>query len=358
MTRMDFTFVFSPLVAAIAACGGGGGGGDPLPCPSGNCGQESFRRAVPTSARLKIAAPTGSQKPGGRANLDAESNALIEVSTEVEDINVVIDAIFDDLDDAVSTPPEIETETEHQWRFELVDEPGLDEVVRVTSTDGVNFTIEDYIGAAGFEPGEVTPVLHGEVVADDDEAGELALVVDLDAYAAATGDLAQGEIVIAVMPLDGGEDEIWFDFHEVSFEGEAPETSRTTAWIWDDEGSVGFEYLADLEGNQATVYARWDDAGGRYDHHLVWNDPESGPVDEIATNCWTESGAETFDAWAVIDGTGAYYGELDGEEADCEFGPVADHPDPGTDFDDLPADGEWELLELGSICDIIPCASS
>jgi hypothetical protein len=353
---MDFTLVLSPLVA-LAACGGGGGGGDPLPCPSGNCGQESFRRAVPTSARLRISTPTGSQKPGGPASLDAVSGALVEVSAEVDEINLVIDEIFDDLDDAVSTTPEIESETEHQWRFELVDEPGLDEVVRVTSADGVTFTIEDYIGEAGFDPAAATPVLSGEVLADDEAAAELALSIDLDAYAAVTGDVAQGEIVIAVMPLAGGEDEIWFDFHAVSFDGEPVETSRTTAWIW-DEASVGFEYVADADGNLVTVYARWDDAGGRYDHHVAWTDPDAGLLDEIATNCWTESGAETFDAWAVIDGTGAYYGELDGEEADCDFGPVADHPDPGTDFDDLPADGEWELLELGSICDLVPCAGS
>jgi hypothetical protein len=353
MNRMDSVLLL-PFLLSAAACGGGGGGGGDLPCPSGNCGQESFRRAVPTSARLRISEPPGSaQKRGGVASLDAVSGALIDVATEVDEINGVIDEIFDDLDDAVSTEPELETETEHQWRFELVDLPGLDEVVRVTTDDGVTFAIEDYVGAAGFDPATVAPVMHGEVTVDGEEAESLALTIDLDAWAAETGDLAQGEIVIAVMPLEGGEDEVWFDFHAVSLDGGPVEDSRTTAWAW-DETSVGLEYLSDVEGEQATVYARWDADGGRYDHHLGWDDPTAGPVEEIATNCWTVSGAEVFDAWAVFDDTG-FYGELDGEEDSCEFGPVEDHPDPGVDFDDLPADGEWELLELQSICDLIPC---
>jgi hypothetical protein len=355
MTRIDSVLSFL-VIGSLAACGGGGGGDDdPLPCPSGDCGQESFRRAVPTSARLRIAQPTGSaHKPGGVQSLDAVSDALVDVTAEVDEINGVIDDIFDDLDDAVSTTPEVESDTEHQWRFELPDLPGLEEVVRVSSDDGVVFTIEDFVGPAGLAPGDVAPVLHGDVSVDGDEATDLGLTVDLDAFADATGEVAQGEIVIAVMPLDGGEDEVWFDFHEVSFDGEAPETSRTTAWIW-GEGSVGLEYLADVEDAQATVYARWDDGGGRYDHHVAWTDPDAGPLEEIATNCWTVSGEEVFDAWAVFDVEGTYYGELDGEEGSCEFGPVADHPDPGSDFDDLPADGEWDDLELNSICDLLGC---
>jgi hypothetical protein len=342
-----------PLVLLVAACGGGGGGNPDIPCPSGNCGQESFRRAVPTASRLRIAEPAAAAKRTGGANLDAISDALIAVDGEVEDINGVIDGVFADLDDAVSTTPEVETETEHQWRFALLDEPGLDEIVRITTTDGVVFQVEDYVGPAGFAPGDVAPVMHGEVETDGDGATGFDLTVDLDAWAAATGEVAQGEIVIALMPLAGGEDEVWFDFHEVSLDGGAVETSRTTAWVWDDT-SVGLEYVADLDGAIMTVYARWDDGGGRYDHHVGWDDPELGPLDEIATNCWADGGAEEFDAYAVIDSTGAYYGELDGDEASCQFGPVADHPTPGEEFADLPADGEWTALELGSICDITP----
>ena len=358
MMRVSLSFLL--LASLAAACGGGDGGddGNDLPCPSGNCGQESFRRAVPTADRLRIKSPTGSPgKPGGVLPLDPVSDKLIAVDGEVDDINLVIDDIFADLDDAASTTPEIESDAEHQWRYELVDAPGLDEVVRITTEDGVTFHIEDYIGAAGFDPATVAPVLSGDVVVDEDSAGDFALTIDLDAYAAATGEVMQGDIVIALMPLDGGLDEVWFDYNEVSVDGGEVETSRTTAWVW-DEASVGLEYLADVDGNFVTVYARWDDLGGRYDHHVAYEDPAAGPLDEIATNCWTESGAETFDAWAVINSVGDYYGELDGDEASCDFGPVADHPTPGEDFDDLPADGEWTLLELGSICDLIPCASS
>ena len=344
-----------PLILLVAACGGGGGGSDPdIPCPSGNCGQESFRRAVPTASRLKIKDPTGAPAKRIGANLDALSDALIAVDDEVDDINSVIDDVFADLDDAVSTAPEIESETEHQWRFALVDEPGLDEIVRITTADGTVFEVEDFIGPAGFEPGDVAPVLHGEVDTDGDGATGFDLTVDLDAWAAVTGDVAQGEIVIALMPLAGGEDEIRFDYHEVSIDGEPVETSRTTAWVW-DETSIGLEYVADLDGALMTVYARWDDGGGRYDHHVAWDDPEAGPVEEIATNCWAAGGSEDFDAFAVIDSAGAYYGEIDGDEASCQFGPVADHPTPGEDFDDLPADGEWDDLALGDECQIVEC---
>jgi hypothetical protein len=35
-----------------------------------------------------------------------------------------------------------------------------------------------------------------------------------------------------------------------------------------------------------------------------------------------------------------------GPTADCAFGPVDGHPDPGADFDDLPDEGEWDDLDL------------
>jgi hypothetical protein len=356
MTRSCPHFLLSFLV--LAACGGGGGGShDDLPCPSGDCGNPAFRRAVPTAARLHIKDPTGAPaKRSGSSQLDGISDALISVDDQVGEINDLIEGVFDDLDETASTTPEIETATENTWRYELVDDPGLEEVLRITSDDGVHFTIEDFVGPAGLEPDGAAPVLHGEVTTDDDGATDFNLTVDLDAWAAATGEAAQGEVVIAVMPLDGGDDEIWYDYHEVAFDGEPAESSRTTAWIWDaDAGSIGLEYLADVDGELVTVYARWDDAGGRYDHHVATDDPESGPIDEIATNCWGAGGEETFDAFAVIDSSGAHYGELDGDEESCEFGPVADHPSPGDDFDDLPGDGEWSELELGDVCQILEC---
>ena len=48
---------------------------------------------------------------------------------------------------------------------------------------------------------------------------------------------------------------------------------------------------------------------------------------------------------AVLDDQGAFEADLDGEESACVFGPVADHPNPGADFEDLPGEGEWQALE-------------
>jgi hypothetical protein len=66
--------VSSLLVIAIAACGSESSSTPPdkLPdCPSGNCGKESFRRAVPTRAEVRIDRPTGNarirREPGVKA---------------------------------------------------------------------------------------------------------------------------------------------------------------------------------------------------------------------------------------------------------------------------------------------------
>jgi hypothetical protein len=147
------------------------------------------------------------------------------------------------------------------------------------------------------------------------------------------------------MPFDGGDHEIWYDFAQFADGDEPLEDSITTYWTFDD-GSGALEYLADFDDAEVTVYVRWGDDGGRYDHHALYEDPDLGLVDDIATNCWAADGAELFDAWAVIDQALDYEGEIDGDEADCAFGPVADHPDPGADFDDLPEEGEWDDLEL------------
>ena len=160
---------------------------------------------------------------------------------------------------------------------------------------------------------------------------------------------ARGEIVLVAKPLAGGKTERWFDFHAVSQGGGPVASTRTTAWEFGDQ-SGALEYYGEVDGEPTTAYARWDEDGGRYDHHLEYDDVDLGPVDEIMTNCWNTAGREEFGAWAVIDQLSNYYGELEGQESACGFGPVADHPDPGEEFDDLPAQGEWELLELLSWC--------
>lgn len=365
MTRASTYLLSNILLLSIAACSESPTPAGELPgCRTGNCGKSSFRAAVPTRAELRIASPTGKARmrrataatvpPIGHSRhvaLEAVSPALLMVDEQVVEINTVIDSVFGDLEAAAGTTPEVESDTEHQWRTADSDVPGHDNVLRITSSDGVRFEVDYFfVPTGGALAGE--PLVSGEVIARADDDLEFELEIDLDAAADANAAFdGQGQIVIAAKPLAGGEAELWYDYHAVSIEGSAVETSRTTSWSWaPDSGAL--EFLADIEGVEATIYARWDSDGGRYDHHLSWNDPDVGLVDEIATNCWSPSGAEDFDAWAVIDQDLNYYGELDGDEADCDFGPAADHPMPGADFDDLPEDGEWELLELLSWCEV------
>lgn len=350
------------LVGSIAACGGSDS--DPkLPtCPSGNCGQESFRRAVPTRAQVAIAHPTGkpqaraafAKRPGvgrkGVVALEPVSAALIAVDDQVSEIDSVIDDVFADLESASGTTPEIETETEHLWRTSDAEQSGQDDLLRITTTDGVTFTVDYFVVPSGGAPAG-DPIITGTVRSEENDTLNFELELDIDAFAAVDPTfVGTGSIVIAAMPLAGGKSEHWFDYQDVSFDGGPVETSRTTAWAY-SESSVALEFVAVIDDEETTVYARWDERGGRYDHHLAFVDPDVGPVDEVATNCWDPSGAESFDAWVIIDQALNYYGELDGVESACTFGPVADHPTPGEDFDELPEDGEWDDLELLSWCD-------
>jgi hypothetical protein len=343
MTLTRFT-VFSIL----AACSSSSPTTPDVPvCPSGNCGQTSFRTAVPTRAKVRIQRPTGVGQR--RAPLDQVSPALLAVDERVVTIDKIVDELFTELEASATTTPEVETDLEHVWRSPDPELAGRDDVLRITTTNEVDFQIAYYIvpqdaAAAG------APVIRGNVkLAADDEILDFDLTVDLGAYT--TADPAykgRGEILIAAMPFAAGVAEHWFDFRNVSIGNSAVVNTLTTAWTFaDDSGSL--EYIADVDGVPTTAYARWDARGGRYDHHSQYVDANLGFVDEIMTNCWGPTGAEDFDAWAVIDEAGYYYGELDGNEGDCSFGPVADHPDPGTDFADLPPAGTWVLLDLLSL---------
>ena len=356
------------VFAALAACGSPSTTNPDLPCPSGNCGQEPFRRAVPTRAEVKIGHPTGGMARIRRATtgevprlghkrpvgLEAVSPALVAVDDQIIEIDNLVEEVFTELENTATTTPEVETDVEHQWRAPDPELPGKDDVLVIKSDDGVAFDVDFYIVPSGADPGAEPPVVHGEVrLADDDDVVDFELTVDLDAYADVDPSFAgEGDIVIAAMPLEGGHSEHWYDYHAVSFDDDEPETSRTTFWAFAEEDSGALEFVEDHDGELATVYARWDDTGGRYDHHVEFVDPDVGLVDEIVTNCWSASGAEEFDAWALIDQELNFYGELDGEEDSCAFGPAEDHPNPTEEFDNLPAEGEWDALELLSWCDV------
>ena len=363
MTKMSVL----AFVMSVAACGSSNSSSDdnpdPPPCPSGDCGKETFRRAVPTRAQVRIQHPTGARarrashtsapiKNPGQLALEPFSPALAAVDDEIVEIDAVVDEVFAELEATASTEPEIQTDTEHQWRVANPELSGHDDVLRITSTDEKTFAVEYFIVPTGASPESATPIVSGEVIAGDGDQRNFLLDVDLAAYSDVDpAYAATGVITIAVMPLAGGIDETWFDFEAVSFDGGPVETSRTTAWEYGDSDGA-LEYVADIDGAQATAYARWDARGGRYDHHAEFVDPDLGLVDEIVTNCWEPSGAETFDAFAYIDQNLDFYGELDGDEAACAFGPVEDHPSPAEDFENLPGDGEWQTLELISYCEV------
>jgi len=332
------------LLSLLAACSSSSSTEPDVPdCPSGNCGQTSFRRAVPTRAKVRIDRPTGASNR--RVPLAAVSQALLAVDERIVTIDKMVDELFGELEASSTTTPVIATDREHVWQVPDPDLAGRDDVLRITTSDGVDFQLAYFIVAHEAAP-TGAPVIRGGVRVSDEEISKFELTIDLAAYTTVDpAYAARGEVVIAAMPFSGGLAEHWFDFHNASWGGGPVANTRTTAWTFaDDSGSL--EYVADVDGEPTTAYARWDVRGGRYDHHTQYVEETLGFVDEIMTNCWGVTGAETFNAFAIIDQTQTFYGQLDGDEDACVFGPVADHPDPGNEFDDLPPAGAWKLLPL------------
>lgn len=351
MHRIVGSLVFSISALALVACGGGGsdGGNGPLPgCPSGKCGQESFRRAVPQKAAVRIDGPQQGRKRSAAPALDSPSEALVIVEEHIAEIDELVDDIFTDLEEVAGTTPEIEEEGEHLWRV-ASDFEGFDELLHITTADDATFEIEYLIVPDGAGPDAAEPVIHGTVILADDEQDDFDLTIDLDALDEVAVEGMSGDIVIAEMPFEAGERELWYDYHEVDFGDGDVENGLTTYWDFGDAAGGAIEFFADWADQTATAYARWDDEGGRYDHHTAYADPAHGQVDEIQTSCWGADGAEEFSGEAMIDAAGDYYGVIEGDEADCDFTPVADHPNPGDDFDDLPGEGEWDDLALNPV---------
>lgn len=354
----------------MAACGSGDEGPatskdiDPeIPCQSDNCGESHFRRAVPSRETVRIQfagaaqryihpGPSDRAAPGiGRARqaLAAQSPQLIATEQYVANINATVDELFESFESLASTTPEEQTDLVHVWRQVSEDDDTLDELLVVTAIDERSFSLELLLGETGIQVDDGVSIITGEVHLDDNEdKTDFRLVIDLDAASSVVPALAAtGDIILSAQPLAGGIREVWYDFEAVGEVGGPTETSRTTYWIFaSDDGAL--EYVAAQHDEIATVFVRWDQEGGRYDHHVQWNSELYGLVDEIATNCWDDSGAELFDGYALIDANLSYYGELDGDEVDCAFGPVDGHPNPTAEFDDLPAEGEWQDLELGA----------
>ncbi len=361
-----------PSILLALGCGSEGGGGDTstidpeIPCREANCGESRFRSAVPARDSVRIqfgsqarVAPSSesSLAPNiGRAQraLESTSPALLDTDEYVAEINGLVDGLFDNFEDLAGSAPEEESELLHVWRRESPEDASLDELLIVTAIDDETFSVELRTGDTGLGVDDGVALVYGEVVLDDEERKtDFSLTIDLDAFSEVVPSAGiTGDILLSGMPLDGGLREVWYDYHDVGPVDGETESRRTTYWIFaPDDGAL--EFLSDIHNEEATAFVRWDAGGGRYDHHVAWNQGKLGFVDEIVTNCWDASGAELFDGYAMIADDGSYYGELDGEEGDCEFGPVDGHPDPSEEFADLPGDGEWQDLEFESVeeCD-------
>jgi hypothetical protein len=355
------------MIISLAACGGGGGGGggateDPLPCAAESCGKEAFRSAVPGKKTVRIdfprtaarSRPTGAAAQLGprglvRPQLEAVAPAYLHLADEVSEINDVVDAVFAELEALVAGAPEIEEDTIHRWRRPDPDVPGNEEVLTLESDDQVQFALTYAAGPAGFELTPDRVVMSGDIHMVGGVKSDLWLTIDFDAATRIVPALAlTGEIDIRVQPFAGGVREVWYDFIGFGAIGGELEDSVTTYWVF-GEGDGALEYLDAMYDSDATVFARWEPFGGRLDYHVQWFDATAGVLDEIGTGCWAVAGAETFYGWALIDQFLNAFVEMDGQEEDCVFGPLDGHPDPGGEFANLPARGEWADLAASSV---------
>jgi hypothetical protein len=319
-------------------------------CTSGACGDARTRLAIPTPGLARIGFPASKDRSHASLKLEAISPAYADTADYVAHINETTDELLDEIAEVADGAPEREDDGLAIWRKPDAELDGFDAVVVVATDDEESYDVQFLLGPTGFDPADGAVYLEGAVqLGADDAIDAYELVLDFDEIAEQDDD-ATGTLTIAGHPFDGGDREVWFDFEDFAAgPDDEPYTSRTTYWIFgEDDG--GLEY----EDDEYVAYARWGSDGGRYDHHAVYVDEVWGDVEEIATDCWDPDLAQTFDAVAWFTDEDAY-GELDGEETDCVFGPAQDHPDPSSSFADLPGDGEWAEIEDSWIdCDEEP----
>ena len=347
MTNKNVRCAFWVLL--LISCGGSTSqressrGGDSLPCRSDSCGEARFRNAVPTRSVVRIDFGSHAQKGddvGRRTDALRDISPYYELTENyVDEINRVVDAVFDSLEFAAGGTP-IEEEDSHVWR-EARD--GMDVVLDIEEIEVGHYSLQYYEGPANFEVSGAFSLIEGMVsLNEDDTLSKFELQIQLEHLYDSN---SSGQLLIAASSFSSGEFEVVFDLIDASFEGESPQTSQTTYWIFGDN-DYALEYLGEFEGEQSTVYVRWDEIGGRFDSHVAYEDEELGYVDYIITNCWDHGASELFLGEALIDQAFDFYGELDGHEEDCHFGPLADHPHPGSDFENLPREGEWQTIDF------------
>ena len=349
---------------------------DPIPCQVDNCGKDTFRSAIPGRSAVAIdfkkvsrnLAPKAEVEKRLRPGAGKDRRVLADFSpyyeflaVHIDEINLTIDDVFSQIELVAGTEPEIAQDDLHRWRVIDPEDENFDIVLTMTTTNDVDFDLEYAIVPANVEPEVIDTILYGNVkLAEDFSRTDFTLIMDFDIATDITPSLElTGELHISAMPFADGSDEIWYDFKEFGTVGGPLISSLTTYWLFDDDlGSGALEYLDSFHDEEATIYARWDDLGGRLDYHLFFTDQTYGDLDEIATGCWNDTIAETFNAFALLDQALNYYVEIDGAEADCDFGVLDGHPDPGVELQNLPADGEWATLEANAVpfCEDVPDA--
>lgn len=316
-------------------------GGDQLPCRATSCGNQEARAAIPTRDLLKLDfnAATRQIDASGLEPYSSYHRAVLE---EFDEINDVIDAVFDDLEYAAGAEPTID-DGDHLWRAMAGD---TEVVLDIDHTGPGAYALALYEGDVGFEPD--TPLVAGSVIlnAGRDSVERLSLEIDVAATAAVEGLDAAGRIAIEASPFEGGYLQLTYETEGLAYEGEQVENGTTRYWIFGAD-DYGASFLNDADDEEYTVYVRWGADGGRWDGHAAYDDPDGdGILDDITTNCWDASGSEVFAAETTIDEDLNFEGQLAGEESDCPFGPIADHPDPGTTFENLPGEGEWQEIDF------------
>lgn len=366
-THRHVALGFALSLAVACSSSGDGNTIDPIPCQAANCGKDSFRSAIPSRSLVSIdfekvsrnIAPKALAERRIRPGAGKNQRALAEFSpyyeflvSQVDEINLTIDDVFTEIEALAATEPEIADDDLHRWRIIDPVDDRFDVVLTMTTSNDIDFTLDYAIVPADLEPAVADTILYGDVkLAADLSRTDFTLIMDFDIATDITPSLElTGELQISAMPFADGVNEIWYDFKDFGVVGGTPVTSLTTYWLFNDDlGSGALEYLDDFHDDQATIYARWDDLGGRLDYHLVFEDATYGLLDEISTGCWDKAIAETFYGWALIDQDLDYFMEIEGTEDACDFGVLDGHPDPGPELRNLPADGEWATLEAASV---------
>jgi hypothetical protein len=228
------------------------------------------------------------------------SPALVEVDHYIADIYRMIGDVLVDLERFSHADLELRSPDRYIWRARDVDAWWLDRVLELTALGDQAFEVAYYLGGAGFDAGNGTRIMSGEIVFDGSEHQNFHLVLDLDAATAVHPEIdSAGVINLQSRPLVGGGREIWCDFEGVASGGRPPETSFTTYRnISETCGSL--DYVVHDQGAVMTVAARWDESGGRHDQTEEYEHEDLGPVKYIATSCWDAGGADSFSAFAFI----------------------------------------------------------